>query len=243
MTKTKRIFEFDFPTAITSLSATDRKLARFIERAGPCGLELDGAESPFESLVEAIVYQQLHGKAAETIFNRVKAIFAPERFPTPRLLLEVPEELLRGAGLSRQKMAAIRDLAAKTLDGTVPGLREIRKMPDEEIIERLTSVRGVGRWTVEMFLIFHLGRPDVLPIGDYGVLQGFALTHRRKPMPKPKELGAYGERWKPYRTVASWYLWRAVHLHRAKKTADNQKNSVVPKKKSTGDEKKKPRKK
>jgi DNA-3-methyladenine glycosylase II len=239
VTKKKRTFEFEFPAAVLSLSAADEKLGRFMELAGPCGLQMDEAESPFESLVEAIVYQQLHGKAAETIFNRVKAIFAPERFPTPRLLLEVPEELLRGAGLSRQKMAAIRDLAAKTLDGTVPDLRAIRRMSDDEIIERLTSVRGVGRWTVEMFLIFHLGRPDVLPIGDYGVLQGYALTHRKRKMPKPKELGAFGERWKPYRTVASWYLWRAVHLDRAKKAEDNLKKGAAEKKKTVKSSKKK----
>jgi DNA-3-methyladenine glycosylase II len=239
MTKKKRTFEFEFPAAVLSLSAADEKLGRFMELAGPCGLQMDEAESPFESLVEAIVYQQLHGKAAETIFNRVKAIFAPERFPTPRLLLEVPEELLRGAGLSRQKMAAIRDLAAKTLDGTVPDLRAIRRMSDDEIIERLTSVRGVGRWTVEMFLIFHLGRPDVLPIGDYGVLQGYALTHRKRKMPKPKELGAFGERWKPYRTVASWYLWRAVHLDRAKKAEDNLKKGAAEKKKTVKSSKEK----
>jgi DNA-3-methyladenine glycosylase II len=241
MAKKKRAFEYEFPAAVGSLAATDPKLARFMELAGPCGLQLDDAESPFESLVEAIVYQQLHGKAAETIFNRVKAIFAPERFPSPRLLLEVPEELLRGAGLSRQKAAAVRDLAAKTLDGTVPDLRAIRRMSDDEIIERLTSVRGVGRWTVEMFLIFHLGRPDVLPIGDYGVLQGYALTHRKRKMPKPKELGAFGERWKPYRTVASWYLWRAVHLHRAKKAADNLTKGEAKKKKSVKTGKKKSR--
>ena len=241
MAKKKRAFEYEFPAAVLSLSAADRKLARFMELAGPCGLQLDDAGSPFESLVEAIVYQQLHGKAAGTIFNRLKAIFAPERFPSPRLLLEVPEELLRGAGLSRQKMAAIRDLAAKTLDGTVPDLRAIRRMSDEEIIERLTSVRGVGRWTVEMFLIFHLGRPDVLPIGDYGVLQGFALTHRRKEMPKPKELGTFGERWKPYRSVASWYMWKAVHLDRAKKAADNLKKGAAKRKKSAKSGKKKTR--
>jgi len=241
MAKKKRAFEYEFPAAVLSLSAADRKLARFMELAGPCGLQLDDAGSPFESLVEAIVYQQLHGKAAETIFNRLKAIFAPERFPSPRLLLEVPEELLRGAGLSRQKMAAIRDLAAKTLDGTVPDLRAIRRMSDEEIIERLTSVRGVGRWTVEMFLIFHLGRPDVLPIGDYGVLQGFALTHRRKEMPKPKELGTFGERWKPYRSVASWYMWKAVHLDRAKKAAVNLKKGAAKRKKSAKSGKKKTR--
>jgi len=241
MAKKKRAFEYEFPAAVLSLSAADRKLARFMKLAGPCGLQLDDAESPFESLVEAIVYQQLHGKAAETIFNRVKAIFAPERFPSPRLLLEVPEELLRGAGLSRQKTAAIRDLAARTLDGTVPDLRAARRMSDDEIIERLTSVRGVGRWTVEMFLIFHLGRPDVLPIGDYGVLQGWALTHRRGKMPKPKELGSYGERWKPFRSVASWYMWRAVHLDRAKKAADSLKKGAAKGKKSAKSGKKKTR--
>ena len=207
-------YGFNARVAVRSLKAVDPKLARLMERAGPFRLELDGAETPFESLLEAIVYQQLHGKAAAAIFGRVKAVFGNGAFPAPQQFLDAKDETLRSAGLSRQKIAAIRDLAAKTIDGTVPTLEAIRQMRDAEIIERLVAVRGIGVWTAEMLLIFHLGRPDVLPIHDYGILQGHALTHGLKKLPKPKQLLKFGERWRPYRTVASWYLWQAVRLKR-----------------------------
>ncbi|HYP53136.1 MAG TPA: hypothetical protein VEQ42_06325, partial [Pyrinomonadaceae bacterium] len=157
-----------------------------------------------------IVYQQLHGTAAAAIHGRVLALFGGRLRPED--VLGARDEVLRGAGLSGAKLAALRDLAAKTADGTVPTLARLRRMPDEEIIGRLTQVRGLGRWTAEMLLIFSLGRPDVLPVGDFAVRKGFALAWGLKESPKPKELTEYGERWRPYRSVASWYLWRAVEL-------------------------------
>jgi len=168
--------------------------------------------SLFQVLVRSIVYQQLTGKAAATILGRVVRLFAPKRFPTPLDLLEVPPEQLRAAGLSTAKTAALKDLAARALDGTVPSLARVRRMEDEEIVERLTAVRGIGRWTVEMLLIFKLGRPDVLPLGDLGVRKGFALTFGKRKLPEPAALGRRAERWRPYRSVASWYLWRALEL-------------------------------
>jgi 3-methyladenine DNA glycosylase/8-oxoguanine DNA glycosylase len=163
--------------------------------------------------VEAIVYQQLSGKAAATIHGRVCALFPPARSgPTAVNILAASETALRGAGLSQAKTLALRDLARKTEDGDVPSLASIRRMDDEAIIEHLTRVRGVGRWTAEMFLMFRLGRPDVLPVGDYGVRKGFAVAFKKRQLPSPQAVGQYGERWKPYRTVASWYLWRALDL-------------------------------
>jgi DNA-3-methyladenine glycosylase II len=168
--------------------------------------------SLFASLLRSIVYQQLTGKAAATILGRVVRTCGPARFPTPRQVLAIPAERLREAGLSTAKTAAVRDLAAKTLDGTVPSLARIRRMDDEEIVERLTQVRGIGRWTVEMLLIFRLGRPDVLPLNDLGVRKGFGLTFQRGKLPEPATMLRRGERWRPYRSVASWYLWRALEL-------------------------------
>jgi 3-methyladenine DNA glycosylase/8-oxoguanine DNA glycosylase len=169
-------------------------------------------QSLFLALARSIVYQQLTGKAAATILGRVNALFAPRRVVTPRGLLEMAPERLRAAGLSAAKTAALRDLAAKTLNGTVPSLARIRRMRDEEIIEHLTEVRGIGQWTVEMLLIFRLGRPDVLPLDDLGVRKGFGLTFRRGKLPTASIMSRRGERWRPYRSVASWYLWRALEL-------------------------------
>jgi 3-methyladenine DNA glycosylase/8-oxoguanine DNA glycosylase len=173
-------------------------------------LQLAHLQSPFEALSESIVYQQLSGYAAAAIFARLVALFPPRKFPRPGDLLAISEDKLRSAGLSRGKIAALRDLATKTIDGTVPQMRELRRLSDDEIVERLSAVRGIGRWTAEMLLIFRLGRPDVLPATDYGVRKGFARVYRRKELPTPKELLAAGEKWRPYRTVASWYFWRAL---------------------------------
>ena len=170
------------------------------------------AQSLFQALVRSIVYQQLTGKAAATILGRAVGLFAPRRFPTPGDLLEISPDRRRSAGLSTAKTAALRDLAARTLDGTVPSLARVRLMADEEIIERLTTVRGIGRWTVEMLLIFKLGRPDVLPVGDLGVRKGFALTLGKRRLPEPAAMVRRAERWRPYRSVATWYLWRALEL-------------------------------
>jgi len=205
---------FDAGASSRALAAADRKLGRLIERVGPCTLRANGLHSPFSALAESITYQQLNGKAAETILGRVVALYRPKRFPTPDDILRTPETSLRAAGLSRSKIAAFRDLAAKTLDGTVPALARLRRMHDDDIVEQLTSIRGIGRWTVEMLLMFRLGRPDVLPAGDFGVRKGFALTFGLKELPAPAEVLERGERWRPHRTVASWYLWRALDLPR-----------------------------
>lgn len=202
---------YDPEEAVRTLSSADPTLARLIEAAGPFTLEVRRMHNPFEALARNIVFQQLHATAASAIHARVLALFGGERL-APEDVLGAPEESLRGAGLSGAKLAALKDLAAKTLDGTVPTLARLRRMTDEEIVERLTRVRGIGRWTVEMLLIFRLGRPDVLPVDDYAVRKGFALAYGLGESPKPKELARYGERWRPFRTVASWYFWRANEL-------------------------------
>lgn len=216
-----RKLPFDPDEAIRHLKAADPKLGVLIDRAGPFALRLDPAPSPFESLLESILYQQLHGKAAATIHARVRAYFGGD--PTPKLLLDTPDEPLRAAGVSRNKIKAMRDLAARTVDGTVPSHAAICKMSDADIVERLTEVCGIGPWTVEMLLIFRMGRPDVLPATDYGVRKGYALTFQRLPksrplasndLPKPDVVHRRGLRWKPFRSVASWYLWRACDLAR-----------------------------
>ncbi|HQU43892.1 MAG TPA: DNA-3-methyladenine glycosylase [Pirellulales bacterium] len=206
--------DFDPHEAAAFLTAADKRLGGIIERAGPFTLRPEKMQSPFQSLLKAIVYQQLSGKAAATILGRVQAISPHRRGIQPQAILDAPDDVLRRAGMSRAKVLAVKDLAAKTLDGTVPTLARLKKMNDDEIIAHLTSVRGVGRWTVEMLLIFRLGRPDVLPVADLGIRRGFMLTYRLQEMPSPGELLRRGERWRPFRSVASWYLWRSVDLHR-----------------------------
>jgi len=221
---------YDSSLACKELAAADSKLRRLIARAGPFTLRVASAQSPFEALVESIVYQQLHGKAAATIHRRLLESFAPVltlegtglgTHPSPHQLLDAPNQQLRAAGLSHNKSLALRDLAAKTIDGTVPTLARIRRMSDQAIIDHLTQVRGIGKWTVEMLLIFRLGRPDILPTGDYGVRKGFALTFQGlKPstkvtpalLPSAAEMELRGKKWVPWRSVASWYLWRACDL-------------------------------
>ena len=203
---------YDPDVACRHLSGVDPEMEELIARVGEFTMRPEPAHSLFQVLVRSIVYQQLTGRAAATILGRATRLFAPKRFPTPGDLLEISPERLRAAGLSTAKTAALRDLAARTLDGTVPSLPRVRRMQDEEIIERLTAVRGIGRWTVEMLLIFKLGRPDVLPVSDLGVRKGFALTFRKRKLPAPAVMHRRGNRWRPYRSVASWYLWRALEL-------------------------------
>jgi 3-methyladenine DNA glycosylase/8-oxoguanine DNA glycosylase len=204
-------FGFDTDVAIAHLRASDATLAKLIERVGPFGMELKSASSLFDVLAEAIVYQQLHARAAASIYARVRALIPRTRgVAGARALADVSDESLRGAGLSRAKLLALRDLAAKTLDGHVPALAKVRRMDDEAIIEHLTEVRGIGRWTVQMLLMFRLGRPDVLPVGDFGIRKGFGIAFGKREMPLPADVEKRGERWRPYRSVASWYLWRAA---------------------------------
>ena len=211
MTKVFRQPPFDLRLAMDTLAAKDPQLATLIKETEEFRIEADGADTPYEILLEAIAYQSISGKAAATIFGRVKALSPTGGIPTPEEMLKLRKPALRKAGLSGAKVLAMKDLAKKTLDGVVPTLEQAEKLSDEELVKRLVSVRGIGAWTVEMFLIFRLGRPDVLPIHDLGVKKGWSITYGKKYMPKPKELLAFGERWRPYRTVASWYMWRACH--------------------------------
>jgi len=204
------------PHATKHLSKSDPVMRRLIREVGLCQLKPEKRRAPFQSLVQAVAHQQLHGKAANTILSRFKKLFPGRRFPKPQDLAGVTDQQIRECGFSRAKIAAIRDIAEKTLSGMVPTSRNIVCLSDEEIIVRLTEVRGVGRWTVEMLLMFQLGRPDVLPADDFGVRTGFRVAYGLKEMPTVKELLAHGERWRPHRTTASWYLWRAAD--RARKT-------------------------
>ena len=229
---------YDTAVAVAHLTAADPKLGRLIARAGPFTMHLASRDSPFEALLHSIIYQQLHGKAAAAIHAKLLASFAPDpvaalaaytdptlpqnfTHPTAQHLLDAPNEQLRAAGLSHNKALSVRDLAAKTIDGTVPTLARIRRMADADIVGHLTQVRGIGEWTVQMFLIFRLGRPDVLPTNDYGVRKGFALTFTGlKPtakvtpadLPTPELMQKRAKKWHPWCSVASWYLWRACDL-------------------------------
>jgi 3-methyladenine DNA glycosylase/8-oxoguanine DNA glycosylase len=203
---------YDPELACRHLSQVDPRLAQFMSRIGPFTMRPEPTQSLFAALMRSIVYQQLTGKAAATILGRVTRTCSPRKFPTPAQVLAISPERLREAGLSTAKTAAVRDLAAKTLDGTVPSMAQIRRMPDEEIIQRLTLIRGIGRWTVEMLLLFRLGRPDVFPVLDLGVRKGFGLVFQRGRLPDPPVMLRRGERWRPYRSVASWYLWRVLEL-------------------------------
>lgn len=197
-------------TAEQHLRRVDPVMRRLIREVGPLTLAPKVGRSPFESLVRAIAYQQLHDRAAENILRRFIALFPRRRFPSPDQVLAMRPEAIREAGFSRPKIAALRDLAEKTLDGTVPTSAGIQRLDDEAIVERLITVRGIGRWTVEMLLIFQLGRPDVLPVDDFGVRNGFRIAYGLGRMPTPKEVLFYGERWRPHRTAAAWFLWRAA---------------------------------
>lgn len=220
MTDRLRPVRYDHTLACSALVARDRKLGQLMDRAGPFTMQLKRTESPFEALLESIIHQQLHGRAAKTIHDRVLALFG-DNHPTPEILLQLPQERLRAAGLSGNKLAALRDLAEKTCAGVVPPMSKLRRMDDEDIIAHLTQVRGIGVWTVEMLLIFRLGRPNVLPVNDYGVRKGFALTFGKlrpgmrveaKDLPDADTMRRRAARWHPWCSIASWYLWRACDL-------------------------------
>ncbi len=206
-------FGFDPSVAVEHLRAADRALARVIDTVGPFRMQLKTTPSLFVALAEAIAYQQLAAKAAATIFARLCALFPRAHAgPTAQQILRASDAKLRAAGLSRSKLHSLRDLARKDVDGQNPTLAEIHNLADEVIVERLTAVRGIGRWTVEMLLMFRLGRPDVLPADDYGIRKGFAIAFGKRELPARTDLERRGARWQPYRTVASWYLWRAVEM-------------------------------
>jgi DNA-3-methyladenine glycosylase II len=200
---------------LTHLAAADPVLGGLIRAVGPYRLEPQVDCHPFEALAQAIAHQQLNGTAANTILRRLVESCGAGVFPTPQMVLAASVQSLRAAGFSFAKVAALRDLADKTLAAVVPDAATLLALTDEDIVTRLTQVRGIGRWTVEMLLIFRLGRPDVLPVDDFGVRAGFRAAYGLSRMPRPKALAAYGERWRPYRSAAAWYLWRALELKRA----------------------------
>lgn len=204
------------PSAAQRHLSRDPVMRRLIRQHGPCALA-PLRWSPYEALTRAIAHQQLHGRAAESILARFVALFENGRFPSPADVAGTHAARLRRAGFSRGKVRAIKDIARHALAGTVPTRRAASELDDEAIIERLTQIHGVGRWTVEMLLIFTLGRPDVLPVDDFGVREGYRLAYGRRQQPTPKALRAVGERWKPYRSAAAWYLWRAASAAREKR--------------------------
>jgi DNA-3-methyladenine glycosylase II len=199
-----------FSAAAAEIARRDEVMAELMERTGPFRLTKPTSDN-FAALAESILYQQLAGAAAAAIHRRFVALFDGDL--SPQAVLALPEERLRAAGLSGSKAASIRDLAAKVVDGNVP-LEHISRLPDEDIIKDLSVVRGIGRWTAEMFLIFQLRRLDVWPVDDLGVRKGYSLAYGLRELLKPKELQGEGERFRPYRTVVAWYCWRAVHAGR-----------------------------
>jgi 3-methyladenine DNA glycosylase/8-oxoguanine DNA glycosylase len=212
----KKSNELPFPKALAArrrLPEADPAFRPVISHAGRISITLDPKESVFQSLAVSIIYQQLHGKAAAAITARFQALYpGRRRFPNPKQVLETPLPTLRSTGLSESKARAILDLAKKVIDKTLPDRKRAEALGDEELIEAMTSVKGVGPWTAQMLLIFTLGRTDVLPTGDYGVRKGFALLNGMKRLPTPAELARHGERWKPYRSAAAWYLWRVLEM-------------------------------
>jgi DNA-3-methyladenine glycosylase II len=205
------------PEAHKHLSVRDPVMRRLIAEHGQCELVPETRRSPFQSLVQAVAHQQLHGTAANNILARFRKLFPGRKFPRPEELAGVTDAQIRACGFSWAKIKSIRDIAEKTLAGVVPSPREITNLSDDEIVSRLTQVRGVGRWTVEMLLIFQLGRLDVLPVDDFGVRTGFRHAYRKRGLPTPKQVLAHGEIWRPHRTTASWYLWCAADAMKKKK--------------------------
>ena len=202
--------------AVRHLSKVDPVMRALIRRVGACGLAVRN-QQPFETLIRAIAHQQIHGRAAEAILGRFIALFPGRGFPTPADVAAMPARKIRRAGFSRGKIRSIKHIARKARAGLVPTRRACHRLSDETIIERLTELHGVGQWTVEMLLLFTLGRPDVLPVDDFGVREGFKVAYGRRKQPTPKQLLRYGERWRPYRSVAAWYLWRAVEQAQQRK--------------------------
>ena len=203
----RRPVPIDNGAAARKLAASDSVLAEVIERVGPCPLTPAPNVDLFQALLRSIIFQQLHGKAAEAIHGRVVKLM-PE--VNAAALKALPETSLRAAGLSANKLLAVRDLASRTIDGTVPAAESVANLDDDELIQRLTKVRGVGPWTVQMLMIFYLGRPDVMPTGDFGIRKAFSLLYRRGRPVKPEAILRHSKRWQPHRSVASWYLWRSL---------------------------------
>lgn len=204
-----------YAEAALHIARQDPDFASLIAQVGPCLLSPKVERNPYEALLRAIAYQQLNGKAAEAILGRFLALY-PDGFPSPQQIQATADEVIRGCGFSASKLLAIRSLAENTLAGVVPSREEAQMLSDEELIKRLVTLRGIGRWTVEMLLIFNLQRMDVLPVDDFGVREGWKLLKGLPEQPKPKVLAEIGEAWQPYRSVATWYLWRAVDCFKNK---------------------------
>jgi len=203
---------WDVATARRHLAVRDRRLAALIERVGDVPFEITPTTSLFAALTESIVYQQLNGKAAATIHGRLLAQFRPRRHPTPADVLDADDATLRACGLSGAKAAALRDLAARTAERSLPTLRALSACEDSEVHRAVTVVRGIGPWTADMLLMFRLGRPDILPVGDYGVQQGAQRLYRLPALPNAERLGSIAEPWRPYRTLGAWYMWRVLEV-------------------------------
>lgn len=200
--------------AVSHLRRIDPVMAGVIERVGPCRFRVNDGGSHFEAVMRSIVYQQLSGKAAATIHSRLIALYGGAA-PEPALLLAMPDEALRGAGLSRQKISYLRDLAERAESGEIP-LDSIHELDDDAVIEALTRIKGVGRWTAQMFLMFRLGRPDVLPELDLGVRKAIQVAYRTRGLPSTERVHRIGRCWAPYRTIASWYLWASIDMKEKK---------------------------
>jgi DNA-3-methyladenine glycosylase II len=206
--------------AVRHIAKTDPVMRQLIREHGAFKIndkDTGGAKTTYASLICAIAYQQIHGKAAEAILGRFKALYPGRKFPPPDNVLATPDQKLRAVGFSVAKIQAIKDIAAKTLSGHVPTMRQMAKMEDSAIVERLVALRGVGRWTVEMLLIFQLKRINIWPVGDFAVRDAFRIAYKKRKMPTERELIKFGERWQPYRTVAAWYLWRLADSEKVKK--------------------------
>ena len=218
---------YDTAAAVKHLREAHPRMASLIDQVGPCAL-VTHTSPPYEALVQSIVYQQLNGRAAATILGRVLAIYAPKPFPAPEDLLATDDALLRAAGLSRAKTAAVKSLAQHAIDGVVPTRAQAVRLANDELIERLTQVRGIGKWTVEMFLIFGLSRPDVWPVLDFGVRKGLGLTFGKRGVPTPKQALPFGRKFSPYSSVAAWYFWRACELAPARPRKVRKKAAKTP---------------
>ena len=203
--------QYNRKAAVSALRKSDQKLAQIIDRVGPFQLKTRNLSSPFETLMRSIIGQQLSGKAAASIYGRVIKL-NNDQPPLPRQVLKTDDKAFRGAGMAYAKVNAIKDLASKTVDGSLPTAAELKRMPDDDVVDCLVAVRGIGPWTVHMLLIFYLGRPDILPVGDLGVRKGLQVAYCLEELPTPKERQKIGEKWRPYRSAASWYLWQAVDL-------------------------------
>jgi DNA-3-methyladenine glycosylase II len=222
----------DYGVARRHLMRRDPVLKDIIQRVGPCGLETQAARDPFAALIQSIAAQQLSGKAASTIYSRLLDLFLPDRVPDPVRLLELDSVLLRQAGFSRPKIGYLQDLATQVRDGRLD-LAALRMLPNEEAMAALVRVKGIGRWTAEIFLMFVLARPDILPVDDLGLVNAIQRAYGMRQRPSKTQLETLGERWRPYRSVAAWYLWHSLGLPPTAATPASPRTSSTPRTRTT----------